>query len=276
MDLPSDCEDFELGVEAERWRLYADDVWISSWGRVNRDKMYMPFYPCIARRGYRRVMVRGNTTWVHNMVAEAFIGPRPTPNHSVDHADRDRSNNSLSNLSWATKKQQVANQKKRAAQDRDYSIIPVLPGEVWKKVGHFSVSSYGRLKLKTLPWMPKTIGMMEYPMFGDKLVHRIVADQFLPPPPSSSHTIDHINRNKEDNRVENLRWATRKEQIANTVRVMPNSALKKPVRGWIGGKWVYFDSAAKAEAETGCSNQNIAHVCKGRRSKTLGIVWEYV
>jgi hypothetical protein len=48
-------------------------------------------------------------------------------------------------------------------------------------------------------------------------LHRIVAFTFLGPPPSDGqeYTVDHVNRNKEDNRVLNLRWATPHEQLDN-------------------------------------------------------------
>lgn len=49
------------------------------------------------------------------------------------------------------------------------------------------------------------------------LVHRLVAETFIPNPESKKE-IDHINRNKLDNRVENLRWATRSDNLRNTVR----------------------------------------------------------
>lgn len=46
--------------------------------------------------------------------------------------------------------------------------------------------------------------------------HRLVADTFIDNP-DNKPTIDHINGNRSDNRVENLRWATMLEQSENSV-----------------------------------------------------------
>jgi len=47
-------------------------------------------------------------------------------------------------------------------------------------------------------------------------VHRMVAEKYLPNP-ENKEQVDHINRVRHDNRVENLRWVTRKENNENKV-----------------------------------------------------------
>lgn len=49
-------------------------------------------------------------------------------------------------------------------------------------------------------------------------VHRIVADVFLPPRPSSKHQIRHWNGNRGDNRAINLIWGTAQDNADDRAR----------------------------------------------------------
>lgn len=49
--------------------------------------------------------------------------------------------------------------------------------------------------------------------FGNLKVHRLVCEAFHGPPPSPSHIVIHLNEDGIDNRSENLRWGTQKENL---------------------------------------------------------------
>ena len=71
----------------------------------------------------------------------------------------------------------------------------------------------------------------------NKLVHRLIAEHYIPNP-ENKPTIDHMNRNRVDNRIENLRWATRVEQNSNQGKRKRNKSghtyisWNKSYKGW--------------------------------------------
>ena len=61
-------------------------------------------------------------------------------------------------------------------------------------------------------------GYHRYNYYGtDVEGHRLVAQHHMPPKPGPNYQIDHINRVRHDNRVENLRWVTREENCENRI-----------------------------------------------------------
>lgn len=61
---------------------------------------------------------------VHRMVAEAFLGPPPTPRAEVHHVDHDRENNNVANLEWVTHGENI-----KAAVDAGIFAPPRIRGE---------------------------------------------------------------------------------------------------------------------------------------------------
>lgn len=49
-------------------------------------------------------------------------------------------------------------------------------------------------------------------------VHRLVALHHLPPPPTNSHEVRHLDGNKLNPKLENLAWGTQKENAADRER----------------------------------------------------------
>lgn len=112
-----------------------------------------------------------------------------------------------------------------------YSINQMELNEEWRRLPDFpdyEVSNIGKVrslkrgKQRILKDRPDGSGYYQVVLCKDgkeysHKVHRLVAMLFLTNT-ENKQQIDHINRNIIDNRVENLRWCTRSENMLNTHR----------------------------------------------------------
>ena len=101
--------------------------------------------------------------------------------------------------------------------------------EKWKSINEeYDVSNLGRirrtknnetkyLKPEVLKKGYLRVSIWENGVRKRMLVHRLVAQMFIPNKDKTKTQIDHINNNTSDNRVENLRWVTPKENVQHSI-----------------------------------------------------------
>lgn len=100
-------------IEGEEWRAILDGrTQVSSFGRY-RSKFGIVSRPRVSQEGYVSVHIEKKLRRLHTLICEAWHGPKPTPNHTVDHINGIRSDNRPENLRWATRREQSLNQRPR-------------------------------------------------------------------------------------------------------------------------------------------------------------------
>lgn len=177
-----------------------------------------------------------------------------------------------------------------------------LPGEEWRVISGYNslyqVSSFGRVKCigfslprlihgKTTLYSRRAFmkrqkdnghGYYTVTIMGDKhYVHRLVGAAFIDNPMRYPE-IDHINCIRNDNRASNLRWVTKKMNMANPITQkksqVHNEEMQIPVVQLSGlGKFIReWPSATAAAKEIGISRSVIIDVLRKRtwrKAKTV-------
>ena len=104
-------------------------------------------------------------------------------------------------------------------------VFKIYKETTHKRWGHrvYEVSNLGRVRLNgEIVEPPINNG---YYVIGSIKIHRAVAELFIPNP-DNKPCVDHINSNTLDNRVENLRWVTVKENNNNPLTRKHRSETK--------------------------------------------------
>lgn len=113
--------------------------------------------------------------------------------------------------------------------------------KIWKAVpgygGKYEVSNRGDVRnpkgeyLKPFP-IPKGYLVVDLCHNGKKThirVNRLVAEAFIPNPDNKAE-VNHKNGNKADNRVENLEWSTKSENMIHAYRSGLQTKGRHPIR----------------------------------------------
>ena len=171
-----------------------------------------------------------------------------------------------------------------------------MAAEIWKPVvgydGLYEVSNLGRVKSlprknakgglkspKETKWGYLMCQLWKDGKVKNHSVHRLVADAFIPNP-EGKQTVNHIDCNKHNNRVDNLEWATQSENVRHSVRLghyETSGARCKPViqrekHGYFENR---FKSIQEAARITCVPQQNISKCCQGKLKSAGGYFWRY-
>ena len=124
--------------------------------------------------------------------------------------------------------------------------------ESWKLYDDYEVSSFGLIRYHgQIIEQLLTRDGYSYITINKKreFVHRLVAKVFIANLENKPQ-VDHINCIRSDNRVENLRWATCKENCSNKGSFKKNKNIWRSYDGWevkFYGKWAYREQFGSLE-----------------------------
>ena len=161
--------------------------------------------------------------------------------------------------------------------------------EEWRPIKDFEdrylISNYGQIKsLKTNKIMStfknkdgyERITLQKDGEIYKKSVHILVAETFLEKPISNEKLeVDHIDCNPNNNKLNNLRWLTREENLNRSFDLGHQIKPKSPVIQFDlqGNEIARFESVNEAFRQTNI--RHISEVASGKRKTAGGYIWKY-
>lgn len=160
--------------------------------------------------------------------------------------------------------------------------------EIWKDIegfeGIYQVSSHGRIrhKIKGIKSFNEVNGYYKVDLYDKEKrkhirfrVHRLVAKAFIENP-NNYKEVNHIDEDKHNNRVSNLEWCSREQNLIHSIKTNKFKICKVVQCDMSGNVLKVYNSASEAERETGIPRTHICKVALGRYGfkSAGGFLWK--
>ena len=268
----------------ENYEIYED-------GRVFNTNTKKFLKGSIGENGYLYYRLSKNNKkkmiYAHRLVAESFLNNEDNL-PVVNHKDGNKLNNNVENLEWVSYSENTKHwhsissslRKKTEYYQED------LDGEMWKKFDNYYVSSFGRIRhaYKNNLLKPSLssgyykVRLSNDGLVQDYLVHKLVYTLFNEDYNVEGFVIDHIDGNKLNNSVENLRKITVSENTREALYIQKTNSSAKVVQQFSKeGEFINtFPSVAEAARQLDLDSSTISKVCRGVNKSHGGFVFKYI
>lgn len=229
--------------------------------------------------------------YAHRLVAEYFLD-NPDNLPVVNHKDGNKLNNNVANLQWVTYSENTTHaHSNHLIKERTKSeyYTADLEGEEWRQIFDYSysVSNYGRIRndktfLLLKPSLTCGYNKVRLSKKGevkDFLVHHLVYEVFnnqreIP----NGYVIDHIDGNKTNNKLTNLRITTLSQNVNAAFYIQKTNKSCRRVRQLtLDDKPIAdFPSAAEAARQLHLDSSTISKVCRGVNKSHGGFHFQYI
>lgn len=108
-----------------------------------------------------------------------------------------------------------------------------------------------------------------------KYIHRLLAESFIPNP-NNYNEIDHIDNNKQNNNIDNLKWCSHKQNMNNEMTKLKWKGNHKKVQCYNSNHSYQFNDIKEASIFFKVAKSAISNCLSGRSKSSCGYFWEYI
>ena len=277
-------------VDYENYLIYDD-------GNVFNTNTNKMLSGSIGQHGYKYYRLSKNNKkkifYAHRLVAEAFLENKDNL-PVVNHKDGNKLNNNLDNLEWVSYSDnakhfhcEIKEKKKNRKQEK---YLYDLENEQWiEAIGcnNYMVSNLGRvrnIKTNNILHPVETCGYYKVRLSQngktiDWLVHKLVYSSFYRENniENKDFCIDHIDGNKHNNNLDNLRKITISENVKSAYYIQKTNSNTKPICQFDKNDNLIatYPSAREAGRQLNLDSSSIIKCCKKKLKTVGGYVFKY-